>query len=83
MTKVPRFPKPGHRIPTGPVQFGDNWPGVYVRGDDAQDLIGQLTHAARLLGRSEGETLEVAQAREGLRSVIRLLDSARVQGRQR
>ena len=23
------------RIETGPVQFGSDWPGLFVRGDDA------------------------------------------------
>jgi len=25
----------GERVETGPVQFGDDWPGVFVRGDNA------------------------------------------------
>ncbi len=24
-----------HRIETGAVQFGDDWPGLFIRGDDA------------------------------------------------
>ena len=23
------------RVETGPVQFGDDWPGVFIRGDNA------------------------------------------------
>jgi hypothetical protein len=23
------------RVDTGPTQFGDDWPGVFIRGDDA------------------------------------------------
>lgn len=22
------------RVETGPVQFGDDWPGIFIRGDD-------------------------------------------------
>lgn len=25
----------GHRIENGPIQFGADWPGVFIRGDDA------------------------------------------------
>lgn len=24
------------RMPTGPLKFGDDWPGVFIRGDEAQ-----------------------------------------------
>lgn len=24
-----------HRVETGAVQFGDDWPGLFIRGDDA------------------------------------------------
>lgn len=26
---------PNPRIETGPVQFGDDWPGLFIRGDNA------------------------------------------------
>lgn len=29
-------PKKGGRVDTGPVQFGDDWPGVFIRGDEAR-----------------------------------------------
>lgn len=25
----------GDRVETGPTQFGDDWPGVFIRGDNA------------------------------------------------
>lgn len=27
--------RPGERIETGPLQFGEDWPGLFIRGDDA------------------------------------------------
>ena len=30
------------RIETGPVQFGDDWPGVFIRGDNALYLCMML-----------------------------------------
>lgn len=34
VTKVPPLPS-GSRPETGPMQFGDDWPGVFIRGDNA------------------------------------------------
>ncbi len=33
--KTQQFPHEGKRVETGPVQFGDDWPGVFIRGDNA------------------------------------------------
>lgn len=27
--------KNGNRLETGPIKFGDDWPGVFIRGDNA------------------------------------------------
>ena len=32
------------RVETGPVQFGDDWPGVFIRGDNAGYLSMVLDH---------------------------------------
>jgi hypothetical protein len=32
---VRKLPALVERIETGPVQFGDDWPGVFIRGDNA------------------------------------------------
>jgi hypothetical protein len=32
------------RVDSGPVQFGDDWPGVFVRGDDAMYFANALEH---------------------------------------
>jgi hypothetical protein len=36
-SKILQIPLPGGsgRAPTGAVQFRDDWPGLFVRGDDA------------------------------------------------
>jgi hypothetical protein len=34
VTKVPAL-ESGERPETGPMQFGDDWPGVFIRGDNA------------------------------------------------
>lgn len=30
------------RVETGPVQFGEDWPGVFIRGDEAMGLAAQI-----------------------------------------
>ena len=39
--KIQHFPALTRQIRTGPVQFGEDWPGVFIRGDDA--LMGLST----------------------------------------
>lgn len=29
------FPEQAERVETGPIQFGNDWPGVFIRGDSA------------------------------------------------
>ena len=35
LTKIPSTFLQESRIETGPIQFGDDWPGVFIRGDNA------------------------------------------------
>ena len=39
------------RVPTGAVQFGEDWPGLFIRGDDAIGVMLSIreltTHVAR------------------------------------
>jgi hypothetical protein len=35
MKKIRHLPPVDDRVETGPVQFGDDWPGVFIRGDNA------------------------------------------------
>lgn len=32
------------RVETGPTQFGDDWPGVFIRGDNAAYFAMHLEH---------------------------------------
>jgi hypothetical protein len=38
----------GH-APSGPVQFQDDWPGLFIRGDHAIALAASIRHVARAL----------------------------------
>lgn len=42
ITKLPAHPG---RVETGPIQFGDDWPGVFIRGDRAGWLALKLGEA--------------------------------------
>lgn len=33
--EIRQLPAVYKRVETGPVQFGDDWPGVFIRGDSA------------------------------------------------
>jgi hypothetical protein len=46
LTKVPALEN-GGRPETGPMQFGDDWPGVFIRGDNA--LMGYAPAVERAL----------------------------------
>lgn len=47
MADIRNLPEVEQRVETGPVQFGDDWPGVFIRGDDAAWYVGVLTRAAK------------------------------------
>jgi hypothetical protein len=32
---IRKLPAQEPRVETGPVQFGDDWPGLFIRGDNA------------------------------------------------
>lgn len=49
------------RIPTGVLQFGDDWPGVFIRGDEALALANRLEMCAAdhaLLTHTVGEFVQ-------------------------
>lgn len=44
------------RNETGPLKIGDDWPGYFIRGDDALALADQLLVFARVI---EGKNIAV------------------------
>jgi hypothetical protein len=38
VSEIRKLPAVDQRVETGPVQFGDDWPGVFIRGDNAFGL---------------------------------------------
>lgn len=35
ISPIRQFPAQSERVETGPIRFGDDWPGVFIRGDNA------------------------------------------------
>jgi hypothetical protein len=56
-----------NRAETGPMQFGDDWRGVFIRGDNA--LMGYLPMLYRLKQKSNLDMLSLAEL-DGLISLI-------------
>lgn len=46
MQDIQRLPAITERIETGPIQFGDDWPGVFIRGDRACSYAHALAEIA-------------------------------------
>jgi hypothetical protein len=55
MTDIQRLPglASGQRVESGVVQFGDDWPGVFIRGDNAMTFAHVLRAALKLIPQTE------------------------------
>jgi hypothetical protein len=53
MSKILRLPAHEPRVESGVLQFGDDWPGVFVRGDDALVFAAALRETAQHIPASE------------------------------
>jgi hypothetical protein len=45
----PKPDGPAPRVESGPVQFGNDWPGLFIRGDDCFGLANAISEVARFL----------------------------------
>lgn len=64
------------RLETGVIQEGNDWPGVFIRGDDAFGAGVQLLHALERLGpEAETDTINLVILRNSLKYLANLLDS--------
>lgn len=46
---IQKISDPGRRIDTGVVQFGEDWPGTFVRGDNSAGIADLTRGLARML----------------------------------
>ncbi len=64
----PRLP----RVETGAVQFGDDWPGLFIRGDNALALMLWIRRLAGPL--AEHPNADVADALRQLTTLADMID---------
>ena len=50
MNKVRIIPHEGDRVETGAVQFGNDWPGLFIRGDSAFFLAHDISAMLEYFG---------------------------------
>src|SRR5687768_13671318 len=69
-----QIPLPGGsgRAPTGAVQFRDDWPGLFIRGDDAVMIAFSIRQLQQLLAHSDD--LQVASALGRLSDIADLIE---------
>jgi len=58
--KLQKIPLDGAQPGTGPMQFGDDWPGVFIRGDDAIGYASALRRAVEKLAEAHNRSAEMA-----------------------
>lgn len=70
---VQRLPEQRGRVETGAVQFGEDWPGLFIRGDNAfyyAILIRQILDRVRAHPINEMQTHVAVAELEGLATMI-------------
>lgn len=77
--KLPRYPLlSGHtqeRPETGPMQFGEDWPGVFIRGDNALVYAAHLRNIIEFLDEVEEGDIFMISCLKGL---VETLESCKV-----
>jgi hypothetical protein len=71
----------GTRPETGPMAFDGDWPGVFIRGDNAYGYITVLKGFLELHPPVEGESILEANCRHAIKELIGLLHSSNVSPR--
>jgi hypothetical protein len=63
---IQKLPALAGRLATAPLQFGDDWPGVFIRGDDANRYANALE---RVLGSETPDPRQLAKLRDLLHTL--------------
>jgi hypothetical protein len=74
MKKYQKISLDNARPQTGPMQFGDDWPGVFIRGDDALGYALAVRRAVERLAEVDSSSVDVSR----LANLVELLGSCRV-----
>lgn len=64
---VRKFARVKNRVESGAIQFGDDWPGLFLRGDCAKYL--SLSIKQTLSNLPAGETLATMHLREVMETI--------------
>lgn len=67
-------PEDGQRVESGPVQFGTDWPGTFIRGDHAA----YYTMSIQRILEKHGDSLDFFMERVPLQNLMQELASSRV-----
>jgi hypothetical protein len=71
--RIQQIPLPGGsgRVPTGAIQFQDDWPGLFVRGDEAIALLVSIRQLTARFGNHPDPVVWSALARlEAMANII-------------
>lgn len=75
LSEVRKVPGLERRAETAPLQFGDDWPGVFIRGDDAMTFASVMRRAAEKFG--EDTPWDIFD-KHALKRLVLVLDSSQV-----
>jgi len=67
---APESPAPDPRIESGPVTFGSDWPGLFLRGDDALHYAHQLQYFLDMVDENEVDAISLHYVRALLRDLL-------------
>jgi hypothetical protein len=59
ITQIP-FPGGSGQIPTGAIQFQDDWPGLFVRGDTAIDMANKIRYLQQSLAGNQDAGVDLS-----------------------
>jgi hypothetical protein len=72
------LPEGAERVETGPIRFGDDWPGTFIRGDDSFFHRYNVARAIEWLKAKEhtDSSMDLFLARKGLEGLAEILDAS-------
>lgn len=73
--KIPAFIN--GRPETGPMQFGEDWPGVFIRGDNAMAFSLAVNKAAQIISKKHVLNTQELLVTSQLKWLAELLSSCR------
>lgn len=82
MTLVQYLPGADRRIETGVVVFGEDWPGLFFRGDDALHFASAVRAAAQTMSQDPDKAIQ-AMVLNGLANTLESCEWSKVKGEKK